>query len=317
MSRWRTVSVFLVASLLAVVPLLAFGWQAAAEAEREVARGRLQLVQLAATQADHILMEAFFEVELEASRVFGAVAASQRCLDRESLAPVDGRRSNFSTILVVLACDGEVIFTESEGEDVDADRDAATGVFAAAARATDRHISEPFISPSSGHRTVGLSLPLFGQNGARAGTIVGLMDLEQHFSTDLIDVARQLGSTGHADLIGEGGVVLASTRHAQGAIEGEHPSVYREMESATVAAVRRTEYVVSSADGAEPRWHIMAYSPLDGAPWGVAIGASEAETLETANRLRRTTIRLGIAAAAAVAVGAGLLAFAVPRRGTG
>jgi uncharacterized protein (DUF427 family) len=262
-------------------------------------------------------MEAFFEVELEASRVFGAVAASQPCLDRESLAPVDGGRSTFSTILVVLACDGEVIFTEPEGEGVDADRQAATGVFAAAARATDRHISEPFISPSSGHPTVGLSLPLFGQSGARVGTIVGLIDLEQHFSADLIDVARHLGTTGHADLISEGGVILASTRHAQGAIEGEHPDFYLEMETARTAAVRRTEYVTSSADGSAPRWHVMAYSPLDGALWGVAIGASEAETLETANRLRRTVIRLGIAAAAAVAVGAGLLAFAVPRRGAG
>ncbi len=317
MNRRWAVSVFVTACIAAALPLFAFGWHAVAETEREAERRMLELAQLAATQADHILMEAFFEVELMASRALADGTVSGGCFAGDPPGAVDGEPANFSSVLFVLDCEGEVVFTELTGEYVRLDQEAAGGLFALAASATDRYISPSFTSPTSGHPMVGLSLPLFGEGGVRLGTISGLIDLEQHFSADLFEVVEGIGRSAHADLIAEQGAVIASTSHAQSGARGAHPGFYEEMAGAGGSSVRRVPYVASLGEAGGSHLHVMAYSSLGGAPWGVAIGASEAETLEAGQRLRRTLIRLGAAAAAALLVGAALVALTVPRGAVG
>ena len=68
--------------------------------------------------------------------------------------------------------------------------------------------------------------------------------------------------------------------------------------------------MVGDLAGDQPKMHVMAYSPLRGAPWGLAIGSSEGETFAVADEGRRTVVRLGAAALAAIVVGA-MLAGAI------
>lgn len=123
-----------------------------------------------------------------------------------------------------------------------------------------------------------------------------LIDLEQHFSEELSGPAAQAGATGHADLIGQDCAVPTSTLHDLSATPGQHPTFHRDVMAAGGPSVQRVPHAVDRLDGEEQEWHVMAYSPLRSAPWGIAIGASETETLEVATGQRRTLFRLGIAA---------------------
>lgn len=317
MSRRRIMLLLLTVWVVGTVPLLVMGWRATGETRREVERGRLELALLAASQADHILGEAFFEIELIALPLLAGATVRHDCLDGESLGPVGREVTNFSRAFFVLDCDGRVLSSRPADAGGQVDEELAGELFAAAARATDRYVSDSFISLTSGHATGVLGLPLYGGNGARVGTLVSLVDLEQHFSEELAEVVQQLGATGHADLIGEQGTVLASTRHALSATRGLHPEFYRDIMEARRTRIQRVRYDESMADGSESHWHIMAYSPLRGAPWGIAIGASEDETLQVVRRQRRMLARLAAAAAGAVAVGAGLVTFGTSRASAG
>ena len=69
--------------------------------------------------------------------------------------------------------------------------------------------------------------------------------------------------------------------------------------------------LVPHPDGSPP--HIVAYAPLGGAPWGVALGASEADTFATPDARRRQLISAAIASAVTLALG--LLLVTVEVRG--
>ncbi len=50
--------------------------------------------------------------------------------------------------------------------------------------------------------------------------------------------------------------------------------------------------------------HVMAWVPLRNAPWAVALGASEQETLVSVARLRTTVVSAGIASLVVLTTGA-------------
>ena len=310
MSRRLGASLVVTAALMAALPLFVAGWRAADEAERLAERGRLDLGVLAASQADHILGEAFFEIELFAVTLLGEISDPGACLTASDLRRPFLEQANFSRALFVLDCNGHVIAADPPDEQNRLSGEVTAGLFDAVATATDRYVTDSFIFRDGGHAMGGLGLPLYGRGGDRLGTLVSLIDLEQHFSEELSSPAARLGATGHADLIGHDGAVLTSTLHELSATPGQHPAFYRDVMAAGRPRVERVPHAVERLDGEEQEWHIMAYSPLRSAPWGIAIGASEAETFEVATGQRRTLFRLGIAAAAAIVVGAALTALA-------
>ena len=204
------------------------GWRAADDAERLAERDRLDLSMLAATQADHIFGEAFFEIELMSTPLLDGATAQDGCLSAvDDFGPMlDG--ANFSRALFVLDCNGGVVAAEPPDAADRLDRDVAGQLFDAAAGATDRYVSDSFILHSAGHAMGGLGLPLYGPDEIRLGTLVSLIDLEQHFSDELSGLAQRLGPSGHADLIGHDGMVLTSTVHELIATSGRHVDFYRD-----------------------------------------------------------------------------------------
>ncbi len=93
---------------------------------------------------------------------------------------------------------------------------------------------------------------------------------------------------------------------------GDHPDFYEEMAEARTPSVERVPHETDGPEGDQSRWHIMAYAPLRDAPWGIAIGASEAETVAGANELRRTLVILGVASVAVLLVGGVLVIRRIP-----
>ncbi|HKZ51269.1 MAG TPA: HAMP domain-containing protein, partial [Dehalococcoidia bacterium] len=101
---------------------------------------------------------------------------------------------------------------------------------------------------------------------------------------------------GYAQIVDNGGTVLASTSSGQLLEKSDH-----EGQVATLIREKRTSSGTchechESAGGTERQTEVMAFAPLELAPWGVLIRQSEEEALAPAQRLRQRAIWLGVPA---------------------
>ncbi|MFQ5380833.1 MAG: cache domain-containing protein [Dehalococcoidia bacterium] len=297
--QWRPLAVLTAVAILAAGPALWFAGHAVDEEETRARESLALAAELAGRHADHIVVEAFFELEAVA-RIESAGAAGTFSED-EPLA-------NFSAPIFLLNAEGEPLQLPDgwHGESGE-----LSEIVDSAAGSDDRSVSPPFTSPVTGHPTSALGLPLFGNDGTREGTVVGFLDLEEHIASDLSETMSRFGSQGHADLIGPGGVILASTTH-QVDDPGRHFDFYAGATEAGLAVV--SDAVTSGPDGTP---HVMAYEPLGAAPWGIAAGGARTDVYRSADDLRRLALRLAIPALVVLLIGFGLLTVSVDSREDG
>lgn len=309
--RRQAIVILLVASLGAVVPFVMLAWEAASDTESDLKAERLRLAELAAAQADRILTEAFFELELAS-----ALSPSYEEAGQESeggpLRTLYGRATMFKAGILLLDGDGELVLAVPERETAGVERGLRAHLLAFSAAETDRSVSEPFVSVATGHATAALSVPLYDDSGQREGTLIGLMDLAEPLISGLVEPARFLGPAGHADLVDERGLVLASTEPQHVMTAGDHPAFYRRMAELRSPAIEKVRHEPSDIRGDQSRWHIMAYAPLRNAPWGIAIGASEESTLQTAREFRRNLIVFALVSLTVLLVGGVLVIRRIP-----
>ena len=308
--RRRALGLLLAAVVTATVPAVWFARVAVGEVADEIEAGRLRLAQLAATQADRVVAEAFFEIELMAQ----SLTLDEGLLDPESqadaLQSIHRRGASFHSGVLLLDGDGDRVAAVPPGAfgEVTGEALAAAGV------ADDRAVSEPWLDTQSVHAMAALSIPLYAPDGTRAATIVGIMDLAEPLISDLIVPAARLGPTGHADLVDDRGVVLASTEPGLVLTTGDHPDFYARAAATRSSQVERVAHIAKSGSMDESEWHIMAYAPLQNAPWGVAMGADERETMEPVRRLLGRLLALGSASAVTLLLGVALAVRWIPRR---
>ncbi len=295
--------VLIVASIVAVVPGLLYAWNAVGEVSAEVEASGLRLAQLASAQADRLLSEAYFELEVVAQLVdFDSVDDETTAIE---IGPTGRLRvSSFHTAIIVIDPSGRILAEEPVGRL----RNARVARVAAEVEREDRAVTEPWIDPVSGHVVVGLSVPVFDNDGTRTASVVGIVDLSEPLIADLVMPAARLGLTGHADLLDERGLVLASTEAGHVMTRGDHPEFYGRAVAERIPVVENVVHELdANALDRSPR-HIMAYAPLRNAPWGVAMGASEEESLAVVRRLGLRLVAAGVASTAALALGIGFVA---------
>jgi hypothetical protein len=263
---------------------------------------------MAARQADRVLIEQFFELELLAASLGKHGAIEDPVLD--SFRTVYGRIASLSSGILLFDKNGEIVFAEpSESAKLANSRDTLTGGLTSGFRT----VSMPFVSHTSGHATAALSVPVYSDDGERIGTLIGLLDLAEPLVTDLVQPARVLGPTGHADLVDERGIVVASTNPPHVLQPGDHPDLYEAAARTRLPIVKRVTHEFDESSLDTSTWHVMAYSPLRVAPWGVAMGASEADTFEVASRLRTRFFSIGAASLVSLFTG-GLIVLYLRRR---
>jgi len=268
----------------------------------------LNAASMAAVQADRLLIEQFFELELLAASIGDSGEEADLLL--ESVRTVYGRLASLSSGVLWFDDRGVAVFAEP-AESTDFGTSATkitTGL-----RLDVRSVSMPFMSPSTGYVAAALSVPVYRDDGSREGTLVGLLDLTEPLVTDLVEPARVLGATGHADLVDERGLVLASTSPSHVLQRGDHPDLYDAVAQNRAPIVRRVAHHVDGSSLDQSAWHVMAYAPLRVAPWGVAMGASEVEILEPVSRLQSQFVAIGAASLVTLIVG-GLFALGLARR---
>ena len=156
-----------------------------------------------------------------------------------------------------------------------------------------RAISPPF-RDGRGRPVVALSVPVRA-NGTVRGALVGMLDLAGPDVTERLDAARRLGTSGHAELIGAGGIALASTEAGAALLPGEHLAFYREMLKDAGPGIADVPVTPNSHDPAGMRGerHAMAFVELTDAPWAVALGGTDSETYAPARHLRQTLMAAG------------------------
>lgn len=196
----------------------------------------------------------------------------------------------------VVITDGHGRILGSLGSAARSDVARAGPVFAARALRAGRAISAPFRDPR-GVPVVALAVRLSPRRVA-----LGTLDLAAPEVLERLDAARRLGATGHAELVGPGGIALASTEPGPPLRPGEHLAFYRHMLRARRPGIENVEPTpdASEAPGLGGQEHTMAFVRLRQAPWGVALGGTTAETYAPAQRLRRTLMLAGGGALAAL-----------------
>jgi signal transduction histidine kinase/cytochrome b subunit of formate dehydrogenase len=148
---------------------------------------------------------------------------------------------------------------------------------------------------ADGEPALSMAAPVRNPGGQPAGMIGGDIVLS---ATDLSDMIRPaaVGETGYAQIVDSQGTVLASTRPGELLHQSDH-----EGQIATLIEEERTSSGTchgchESAGEEERETEVMAFAPLEVAPWGVLIRQSEDEALAPADRLRERAIWLGVPA---------------------
>lgn len=171
-----------------------------------------------------------------------------------------------------------------------------------------RSVSMPFRDPASGRTAVALATPILRADGSLQAIIGGLVDMSGTEVLGPLGLARDLGRTGHAELVDGMGMVIASTEPDHSLRPGEHVPFYTRMFHERRWGVENVPYAREDMDpsAGETVYHVMAFAPLSSAPWGVAIGGSDWETFAPVRRLQRSFL-LGGALALLVLWGLTLL----------
>jgi signal transduction histidine kinase len=290
------------------------------ESTRRILLERQVIAQIAAQRYDELLTQAYDE--LDNATTFATFDPAQPDLSNEAhlLAHVYGPPSSFSLGVVFLDAHGRAVLAEpGDGRSRGADYSAFPFI-AQVMQTGQRTISNPFRDPHSGKPAVAVTIPIFDRTGGLLSLLSGWIDLTGPTMLSAIEQVPKLGATGHAVLMDEHAIMIASTERPADVLKpGEHLSFYLRMLAERRVGVESVPVEVAGEAVGQPmnagqhvvRMHVMAFAPLTVTPWGVAVGGSEDETFAPVRGLRRDIFLGGAASFAVIFVatlwGAGLL----------
>ena len=145
-----------------------------------------------------------------------------------------------------------------------------------------------------GTPVVSIMMPVIA-GGATVGLIAGDIGLAGNELTEIIRPGA-LGDTGYAQIVDGGGNVLASTREGQLLERSDHEGQIASLieEGRTTSGTCHDCHGLAGREQRET--DVMAFAPLETAPWGVLIRQSEGEALAPARDLRKRVALFGVPA---------------------
>ncbi len=219
--------------------------------------------------------------------------AASAGVQRQLLAEIFHASGTAFTTLVLLRPDGRVAGSLGRGARSVAAWLVHRGYVERVLARGRRTISAPF-RDGWGRPVVALGVPV-RERGREIGVLAGTLDLASADVTTRLGSARQLGASGHAELVGPGGITLASTQPGAALTAGEHLDFYRKMLASSRPAIASVSVTPGRREpgGMQHERHVMAFVRLRNAPWGVALGGTASDTYAPANDLRRTLLFAG------------------------
>lgn len=256
---------------------------------------RLVMAQMAARSVDATLEHGFTELErAKAHAAFDPGSPSHRT-EHAVLAHAFGRAASFALGVYFVDRSGRVVLAEPPTGQAPGARLRADRAVRRALRTRKRTISAPFRDPVTRRAVVALTTPVANDDGTVRSALVGLVDVAGVELGRALDQARDLGRTGHAELVSGEGVVVASTDQSEVLRPGEHLPYFLRMLRDRASGVETVAYDPGELVPPERRHerHVMAFVPLKTAPWGVAVGGLDEETFAPASRLQRALLLAG------------------------
>ncbi len=145
-----------------------------------------------------------------------------------------------------------------------------------------------------------MAVPIRDADGLVQGAVIGEIGLDGPGLTEIIASVAP-GSTGYAQIVDRRGTVLASTAEGDVLQENPHEALMADLllkkdgSSGSCHSCHQAPGAGSQSGGND---EVMAFAPLEAAPWGVLIRQSESEALAPARRLEQRALWLGIPALA-------------------
>lgn len=153
-----------------------------------------------------------------------------------------------------------------------------------------------------------LASPIRNEAASPQGLVLAVIDPAGHAFSDFLQ-PFSVGSTGYAEVVDRGGLILANTRGVGLFLKADHADRFAQLidqGKTTMGTCHRCH----EAPDRQREDEVMAFAPLQRAPWGIAIRQSEDEALDPVRDLERRFLILGLVCLAAVVV----LSWSISRR---
>ncbi|MDP2675634.1 MAG: cache domain-containing protein, partial [Dehalococcoidia bacterium] len=203
--------------------------------------------------------------------------------------------SVFSRVYLTNA-EGDVLWTEPP---LDSMRGLNFAAFSSDARLVLNN-RKPSVSGLSsavadGGPVVSIVAPVADAGGSAIGLIAGDISLDGSELAEIVQPVA-LGETGYAQIVDSRGNVLASTRPEQLLERSDHEGQIASLIDEGRATSGTCHECHGAAGQQERKTDVMAFAPLNTAPWAVLIRQSEKEALAPARALRQRALLFGVPA---------------------
>lgn len=247
---------------------------------------RLAITQLVADQIDTLLANAI--IELQQANVFVTVDENGaiNLPDMEILAQNYGRIGLFADGIVLINKAGRVVGSYPPDLYIP-DTNLSLEVHIHDTLTTQAPtIADPFLHPLNKHPVTAVTVPLT-HNDEMIGLLSGFISLDGRGVIMPLNRAAIVGQTEHAVLVDVQGQTLASTFDLPFLSPGEHAGFYQEAMAAGTPTVATVPFELN-LPGEEPgHLHVMAFVPLQNAPWGLSVGGDRSgDTFTGVQQLR-------------------------------
>ncbi|MGH2355517.1 MAG: HAMP domain-containing protein, partial [Chloroflexota bacterium] len=141
-----------------------------------------------------------------------------------------------------------------------------------------RYASGVHAAESDGRPTIVFTVPIRDLEGQPVGVLGASNDPSHATFQVLVGAARQLGETGHAELVDQDARSIVSSEPDRVLQLGRHPDFYRSFLTRHASGVALPEAVGAEAPPDDDEQQMVAFVSLQSVPWGVAVGTSDGDS---------------------------------------
>jgi signal transduction histidine kinase len=248
---------------------------------------RVVIAQLTASRLDSVLSEAVYELEQAYHSYDSSVSA-----EAQIMSYMQYESGDFSAGITFLDPNGLVVSSAPPGLYPVGSDLTGEPYIAQALESRNFTVSDPFVEPIGQRPVVAVAVPVY--DGQRfIGLLKGRVDLSRPTIIEPLQEAARIGRTAHAGLIDREGRNLVSTLDLPFLSPGAHVTFYRRAMARGEATLETVPFEADLPGETRGELRVVAFAPLQLAPWGVAVGGEPDETFADVKELGSGMIVLG------------------------